>query len=71
MEEEEIEETVEMDIYFEGGKDELYAILFPITGANSPLFNHLELNQIDYDKTRKQLEFSYETKDFKNIDRQQ
>lgn len=65
------EEEQELDIYFQGSKEELFAMLFPLTGPESPIFDHLDLNKIQYRSVEKGLQFTYNTKDFSNIDKQQ
>lgn len=45
-------------------------MLYPLTGPESPIFSHLEIEHIAYSQADKNLEFAYKTKEFSNIDRQ-
>ena len=64
------EEEIEYDIYFQGAKEELFTFLYPLTGPNSPIFDHLNLQAIKYDNKSKKFNFDYAPEQFTNIDRQ-
>jgi hypothetical protein len=61
---------VEYDVYYRGTKEELFAFMYPLTGPENPLFEHLEMTSTTYDPSKKSFEIKYEPKDFENIDKQ-
>ena len=36
-------EETEYDIFFQGSQEDLFAFLYPLTGSNHPIFDHLNL----------------------------
>ena len=44
--------------------------MYPLTGPENPLFDHLSLAKLYHNPQSKSFEAAYDTKDFENIDRQ-
>ena len=45
-------------------------MLYPLTGPNHDLFDHLNMKKMIYDVNKKSVEIRYEPQDFENIDKQ-
>lgn len=64
------EEEFEYDVVYRGTKEQLYAFLYPLTGPDNPIFDHLDLRHTHFQPEQRHFEITYDLKDFENIDKQ-
>ena len=53
------EEEIELDIYYQGTKSDLYSFIYPLTGPSSVIFDKLELERTKLDSNNHEFQWQY------------
>ena len=64
------EEEFEYGVLYRGTKQQLYAFLYPLTGPDSSIFDHLAPTHTRFHPNTHHFEIAHDLKDFENIDKQ-